>query len=85
MTSTQQPVSTPLTQDEQIDQLGRYIGMAQQGAAAASKRVVGRAEIAAYGDGNLADVLKREGGKYALASQCIGGGQGIATVLEAVE
>ena len=24
MTSTQQPVGTPLTQDEQIDQLGRY-------------------------------------------------------------
>ena len=37
-------------------------GMAQQGEAAASKRVLGRAEIAAYGDGNLADVLKREGG-----------------------
>ena len=37
-------------------------GTAQQGAAAAARRVVGRAEIAAYGDGNLADVLKREGG-----------------------
>ncbi len=29
-------------------------------------------------------LLKREGGKYALATQCIGGGQGIATILEAV-
>jgi acetyl-CoA acyltransferase len=29
-------------------------------------------------------LLKREGGRYALATQCIGGGQGIATVLEAV-
>jgi acetyl-CoA acyltransferase len=34
--------------------------------------------------GKAAAVLKREGGKYALATQCIGGGQGIATVLEAV-
>ena len=31
-----------------------------------------------------AQLLKREGGKYALATQCIGGGQGIATILEAV-
>ena len=30
-------------------------------------------------------LLKREGGRYALATQCIGGGQGIATVLEAVD
>ncbi|EIZ79084.1 acetyl-CoA acyltransferase [Novosphingobium sp. Rr 2-17] len=35
--------------------------------------------------GKAASLLKRNGGKYALASQCIGGGQGIATVLEAVE
>lgn len=35
--------------------------------------------------GKAASLLKREGGRYALASQCIGGGQGIATVLEAVE
>src|SRR5579875_1179710 len=34
--------------------------------------------------GKAAALLKREGGRYALASQCIGGGQGIATVLEAV-
>jgi len=32
--------------------------------------------------GKAAAVLRREGGRYALASQCIGGGQGIATVLE---
>ena len=34
--------------------------------------------------GKAAALLKREGGKYALASQCIGGGQGIATILEAM-
>lgn len=34
--------------------------------------------------GKAASLLKREGGKYALATQCIGGGQGIATLLEAV-
>ncbi len=33
--------------------------------------------------GKAAALLKREGGRYALATQCIGGGQGIATVLEA--
>jgi acetyl-CoA acyltransferase len=33
--------------------------------------------------GKAASLLKRDGGKYALATQCIGGGQGIATVLEA--
>ena len=32
--------------------------------------------------GKAASLLARTGGKYALASQCIGGGQGIATVLE---
>ncbi|HLZ79353.1 MAG TPA: thiolase family protein [Sphingomonas sp.] len=32
--------------------------------------------------GKAAALLQREGGKYALATQCIGGGQGIATVLE---
>ena len=32
--------------------------------------------------GKAASLLKRENGKYALATQCIGGGQGIATVLE---
>ena len=35
--------------------------------------------------GKAAALLKREGGTYALATQCIGGGQGIATVLEAVQ
>ena len=33
--------------------------------------------------GKAAQLLKREGGKYALSTQCIGGGQGIATILEA--
>ncbi|MCH2439939.1 MAG: thiolase family protein [Candidatus Poseidoniia archaeon] len=33
--------------------------------------------------GKAASLLRREGGKYALATMCIGGGQGIATVLEA--
>jgi acetyl-CoA acyltransferase len=35
--------------------------------------------------GKAASLLRREGGRYALATQCIGGGQGIATVLEAVQ
>ncbi|KDM68553.1 thiolase family protein [Acidiphilium sp. JA12-A1] len=34
--------------------------------------------------GKAAQLLQREGGKFALATQCIGGGQGIATVLEAL-
>ncbi|MBI1364001.1 MAG: acetyl-CoA C-acyltransferase [Proteobacteria bacterium] len=34
--------------------------------------------------GKAAALLKRERAKYALATQCIGGGQGIATVLEAI-
>ncbi|TBW35379.1 thiolase family protein [Siculibacillus lacustris] len=34
--------------------------------------------------GKAASLLKREGGRYALATQCIGGGQGIATILEAL-
>ena len=34
--------------------------------------------------GKAAAILKRQGGRYGLASQCIGGGQGIATVLEAI-
>lgn len=33
--------------------------------------------------GKAAQILKREGGRFALAAMCIGGGQGIATVLEA--
>jgi acetyl-CoA acyltransferase len=33
--------------------------------------------------GKAAAVLRRENGRYALATQCIGGGQGIATILEA--
>ena len=35
--------------------------------------------------GKAASLLHREGAKYALATQCIGGGQGIATVLEACD
>lgn len=34
--------------------------------------------------GKAASLLKKSGAKYALATMCIGGGQGIATVLEAV-
>ena len=34
--------------------------------------------------GKAASLLKREGKRYALATQCIGGGQGIATLLESV-
>jgi acetyl-CoA acyltransferase len=34
--------------------------------------------------GKAASLLLREKGRYALATQCIGGGQGIATVLEAL-
>ena len=34
--------------------------------------------------GKAAALLKRTGKRFALASQCIGGGQGIATILEAV-
>ena len=34
--------------------------------------------------GKAAQIMQREGKKYALATQCIGGGQGIATVLEAM-
>lgn len=34
--------------------------------------------------GKAASLLARERGRYALATQCIGGGQGIATVLERV-
>ncbi len=33
--------------------------------------------------GKAAQILRREGKRYALATQCIGGGQGISTVLEA--
>ena len=34
--------------------------------------------------GKAATLLQREGKRYAIATQCIGGGQGIATVLESV-
>ncbi len=35
--------------------------------------------------GKAAQLLKREQGRFALATQCIGAGQGIATILEAYE
>ena len=34
--------------------------------------------------GKAAELLKREGGKYALSTQCIGLGMGIATIIESV-
>ena len=34
--------------------------------------------------GKAAQLLKREGKKFALSTQCIGGGQGITTIMEAV-
>ena len=34
--------------------------------------------------GKAASIMKREGKRYAFATQCIGGGQGIAIVIEAV-
>ena len=34
--------------------------------------------------GKAASLLKRTGGRYALATQCIGGGQGIDTILERI-
>jgi acetyl-CoA acyltransferase len=34
--------------------------------------------------GKAASILQRIGGRYALATQCIGGGQGIATILERI-
>jgi acetyl-CoA acyltransferase len=34
--------------------------------------------------GKAASLLRHHGGQYALATQCIGGGQGIATVLERI-
>ena len=34
--------------------------------------------------GKVAQLLQREGKRYGLATQCIGGGQGIATILEAI-
>ena len=34
--------------------------------------------------GKAAEILVREGGRFALSTQCIGGGQGIATIMEAI-
>ncbi|WP_434031611.1 thiolase family protein [[Pseudomonas] boreopolis] len=35
--------------------------------------------------GKAASLLRRQKGRYALATQCIGGGQGIATILESMQ
>jgi acetyl-CoA acyltransferase len=35
--------------------------------------------------GKAASLLERTGGRYAIATQCIAGGQGIATLLERVD
>ena len=35
--------------------------------------------------GKAASMLRRSGGRYAIATQCIAGGQGVATLLEAVD
>lgn len=35
--------------------------------------------------GKAASLLRRSGGRYAIASQCIAGGQGVATLLEAAD
>jgi acetyl-CoA acetyltransferase len=66
---------------------------ADKGAVATSgvKRLVARysfdfAEIDRAGGrlvGKASQLLKRDGGKHDLATQCIGGGQGIAMMLEA--
>lgn len=44
-------------------------GTVQQQETAAARQVVGRAEIAAYGDANLTDVLKRQGGVSIVGSE----------------
>jgi len=59
--------------DEQINPDGGALALGHP-LGATGARIIGKA----------ASVLKRDGGRYALATQCIGGGQGIATVLEAV-
>jgi acetyl-CoA acyltransferase len=35
--------------------------------------------------GKVAQILEHEGKRYTLATQCIGGGQGVATILELCE
>ena len=50
-----------------------YLQLSSNGSATAGGRLVGKA----------ATLLKREGGRRALATQCIGGGMGIAMILEA--
>jgi acetyl-CoA acyltransferase len=66
-----------------IDELGLDVGRVNlDGGAIALGHPLGA--TGARITGKAASLLKREGKRYALATQCIGGGQGIATVLEAV-
>jgi acetyl-CoA acyltransferase len=66
-----------------IDELGLDIGRINlDGGAIALGHPLGA--TGARITGKAASLLAREGKKYALATQCIGGGQGIATVLESV-
>ncbi len=57
--------------DEAINRDGGAIALGHP-LGATGARIVGKA----------AEILHRDGGRYALATQCIGGGQGIATLLE---
>ena len=57
--------------DEAINRDGGAIALGHP-LGATGARIVGKA----------AQILHRDGGRYALATQCIGGGQGIATLLE---
>ena len=52
--------------------------------AARSRSAIRSARPAPGSPASRAALLKREGRRFGLATQCIGGGQGIATVLEAV-
>ena len=59
--------------EEQINQDGGAIALGHP-LGATGARITGKA----------ASILAREGGRFALSTQCIGGGQGIATVMETV-
>ena len=66
-----------------VDQLGLDMGRVNlDGGAIALGHPLGA--TGARITGKAAQLMKREGKQLALATQCIGGGQGIATVLEAV-
>ncbi len=58
-------------QDEALNRDGGAIALGHP-LGATGARIVGKA----------AEILHRDGGRFALATQCIGGGQGIATLLE---